>query len=81
MVTQLLDRVPAERIQAEARRFQLGRTLLLLFMGIFWVVGWLAGALALAVGYAWASVREGWRDVHALADRLAEEKRRARPAG
>jgi hypothetical protein len=60
MATNLLDRVPVERISADARQVRLGRALLVLLVGIFWAVGWLAGKGTLAVGFAWVAVRTGF---------------------
>jgi hypothetical protein len=62
MATRLLDRVPLERVEAEARQVNLGRALLTLLVGVFWVLGWLAGMASLAVRIAWAGVKEGWSD-------------------
>lgn len=60
MATRLVDRVPLERIQAEARQVDLGRALLTLLVGVFWLLGWLAGKLTLGVGFAYAAARVGY---------------------
>lgn len=69
MATQLLDRVPVERIQAEAREVRIGRLLLNLLLGVFWLLGWLAGMAAVGVSFAYASAKTGWQDAHAQAGR------------
>ena len=75
MVTQLLDRVPVDRIQDEARQVHLGRVLLTLLVGIFWALGWLAGKATLAVGFAYAATKVGF-----LEARGVEVRSRAGPA-
>jgi hypothetical protein len=62
MVTQLLDRVPVDRISDEARQVHLGRALLTLLVGIFWLLGWLAGKATLAVGFAYAAAKIGYQE-------------------
>lgn len=69
MVTRLLDRVPTERIQAEARQVDLGRLLLNLLLGVFWLLGWLVGMAAVGVSFAYASAKTGWQDAHTQAGR------------
>jgi hypothetical protein len=62
----VLDRVPVERITAEARQIELGRTVLTLLAGLFYVVGWLAAKLVNVVWFAfagsWAAVKVGWKE-------------------
>ncbi len=62
MVTQLLDRVPVDRIRQEAEQVHLGRLLLVLLVGVFWVLGWLAGKATLAVGFAYAAAKIGFQE-------------------
>lgn len=62
MVTRLLDRVPLERVEAEARQVHLGRLLLTLLVGAFYALGWLAGKAVSGVGFAWAAVKVGYAD-------------------
>jgi hypothetical protein len=62
MATQLLDRVPVDRISAEARQVHLGRVLLTLLVGVFWLLGWLAGKATLAVGFAYAAAKIGFQE-------------------
>lgn len=66
MTTNLLDRVPVDRIQAEARQVHLGMTLLTLLIGIFWAVGWLAGKATLAIGFAYAAAKVGYQDARGV---------------
>lgn len=62
MATRILDRVPLDRIEGEARQVHLGRSLLTLLVGLFWALGWLFGKGSLAVRIILAASREGWRD-------------------
>ncbi|HEV8652562.1 MAG TPA: hypothetical protein VG276_25055 [Actinomycetes bacterium] len=62
MATRILDRVPLDRVSAEAREVHLGRALLTLLVGVFWLTGWLAGKATLAVGFAWAAAKVGYQD-------------------
>jgi hypothetical protein len=62
MATQLLDRVPVERISAEARQVNFGRLLLTLLVGVFWLVGWVAGKASLGLAFCWAAVKIGWTE-------------------
>jgi hypothetical protein len=62
MATRLADRVPFERIQAEARQVDLGRALLTVLVGVFWLGGWLAGKLTLGIGFAYAAAKVGYAE-------------------
>jgi hypothetical protein len=62
MATSLSDRLPIERIQAEAREVHFGRTLLTLLVGVFWLLGWLAGKATLALGFVWAAAKVGFKE-------------------
>jgi hypothetical protein len=72
--TQLLDRVPVDRIRDEAREIHVGRVLLSLLVGFFWLLGWLAGKVVLGVQFCAAAVKVGW-----LEARGAELRPRGRP--
>jgi hypothetical protein len=61
-MAKVLEAVPLERIRAEAREVHLGRTLLTLLVGVFWLIGWLAGKATLAVGFAYASAKIGFQE-------------------
>ena len=80
MAVRLLERVPIERIEAEAKPVDLGRLLMTLVVGLFYLLGFVARkvALVLGVGLGWmlAATRTGWQD----AAKPAEERRRARAA-
>jgi hypothetical protein len=76
MATRLLDRVPRDRIEAEARQVRLGRALLTLLVGVFWLVGWLAGKATLGVAFVWAATKVGYVE----ARKPGEEPPRARAA-
>jgi hypothetical protein len=62
----VLDRVPVERITAEARQIELGRAVLTLLAGLFYVVGWLAAKLVNVVWFAfawsWTAIKVGWKE-------------------
>lgn len=62
----VLDRVPVERITVEARQVEIGRTLLTLLAGLFYVLGWLAAKLVnvvwFAVAWSWTAVKVGWKE-------------------
>jgi hypothetical protein len=62
MTTNLLDRVPVDRIQAEAREVHFGRLLLTLLVGVFYALGWLAGKVSLGLAFCWAAVKIGWTE-------------------
>jgi hypothetical protein len=69
MATRILDRVPVDRVQAEARKVDLGRALLTLLVGTFWLVGWLAGKATLGIAFALAAARVGFQDARVQAGR------------
>jgi hypothetical protein len=58
----VLDRVPIDRIQVEARDVQFARMLLKLLLGLFYAVGWVAGKVSVVVAVAWTAVKLGWVD-------------------
>lgn len=65
----VLDRVPVDRITAEARDIRLGRALLTLLAGVFYVIGWIAakvvGVVWFAVAWAGTAVKVGWAEARA----------------
>ena len=80
MAVRLLERVPIERIESEAKLVDLGRVLMTLVVGLFYLLGFVARktVLVLGVGLGWmlAAARTGWQDAAVP----AEERRRARAA-
>ena len=80
MAVRLLERVPMQRIQEQARPVDLGRLLVLLVVGLFYLLGFVARktVMVLSIGLGWmvAAVRTGWQD----AGRPVEERSRARAA-
>lgn len=62
----LLDRMPVERITAQARDVRVGPVVLSIVASVFFAIGWLAFkvcALAwLAVVWCAVATREGWRE-------------------
>jgi len=69
----LLDRVPVDRITAEAKEVHFRRTALTLIAGLFWLLGWSASKAVAAVWFAlawsWTAVRLGWSDARATPSR------------
>ncbi len=80
MAVRLLERVPIERIEQQAKPVDLGRVLMVLVVGVFYLLGFVVRKTALMLGvllgWAVAAVMEGWQD----AGKPAEERRRARVA-
>lgn len=62
MTTAAMDSVTTEQILAEARQVKFSRVLLMIFLGLFWGVGWVTGRLWLGTVFCAISVRRGWRD-------------------
>lgn len=65
----VLERVPADRIVAQAREVDWGavarsaaRLLLVVLLGVLYALGWLARKAVLAVATAGMSIRLGWQD-------------------
>lgn len=69
MAVRFLDRVPTERIQAEARQVDLPRLLLNLLLGVFWLLGWLVGMVSVGIGFAYAAAKTGYQDARSQAGR------------
>jgi hypothetical protein len=63
-MTAVLDRVPIDRISAEAREVHFGRTLLTIFAGVLYGIGWVAaktvGLVWRAVAWSAVAVKVGW---------------------
>lgn len=61
-------RLDVERVSAEAREIHLGRALLTLVVGGFWLLGWLTAKLVIGAGtaitFALAAAKVGWQDAH-----------------
>lgn len=61
-----LDRVPLERISAEAREVQFGRTVLLALAGLLYGASWLAAKaftlLWRAVAWMGVAIKVGWTE-------------------
>jgi hypothetical protein len=76
-MTTILDRVPVERITAQARQVHAGRTLLTMLAGFFFLIGWVAFRVVavawLALTWCAVATREGW-----LEARKAEAARKVR---
>lgn len=68
MAVRFIDRIPVDRVQAEARQVHVGRLLLTLLIGFFWLLGWAAGMVSLGVGFAYAAMKVGWQDARSSAE-------------
>ncbi len=62
MAVRLIKRVPTEEIRADAEQLHLGRLLLTLLVGVFFLIGWTAGKASLGTRFALAAVRQGWKE-------------------
>ncbi len=80
MSVRLLERVPIERIEQQARPVDLGRLLVVLVVGFFYLLGFAARkvvlVLGVTLGWVIAATRTGWQDAAVP----AKERRRAEPA-
>jgi len=56
----VLEHVPLERINAEAKQVHLGRLLLTLVAGFFFLIGWLVAKLLLGVVWCCVAVKVGY---------------------
>jgi hypothetical protein len=65
-VQTIAQRVQLDRITAEARQIEIGRTLLTLIAVVLYAVGWLVGfvikAAFVVVAWSFAAVKVGWND-------------------
>ena len=64
----MLERIDLEAVSERAERIHVGRALLTLLVGFFWLVGWAAGKLAIGVTVTvtsvLAAIQVGWEDAH-----------------
>lgn len=62
----ILDTVPIERINTQARQIQFRRVLLTLIAGLFYVLGWTVarafGVLWLALAWSATAIKVGWQE-------------------
>lgn len=67
----VLDRVPVDRITLEAREVHIGRSLLTLLAGLFYILGWAVAKLVNVVGFtlawSWTAIKVGWAEGRASA--------------
>jgi hypothetical protein len=65
-MTAVLDRVPLDRITAEAKDVHFGRTVLTAVAGILYGIGWVAARAVIllwrAIAWAGVAVKVGWMD-------------------
>lgn len=54
--------LPVEEIAADAREVRFSRVIITLVLGLFWVIGWVAGHLWVGAVMCALAVRRGWRD-------------------
>lgn len=62
----ILDRVPVERITAEARQIQFRRIALTVLAALFYVIGWtvakLFAVIWLAITWSFTAIKLGWEE-------------------
>lgn len=62
----ILDRIPVDRINTEARQIQFGRAVLTLLAGLLYVIGWTVAkvfaVIWLALTWSWTAVKLGWQE-------------------
>lgn len=58
----VLDRVPTDRIQAQARDIQFARTVATIFTAVFFAMGWALGWSWRIVATVWAAGKVGWQE-------------------
>lgn len=58
----VLDRVPTDKIQAEAAQIRLGRLLLTVIGALFFAVGWVFGRAWLGIATILAAVKVGFAE-------------------
>ena len=77
MATRILERVPLDRIEQQARPVDVGRLVMLAVVGVCYLLGFVVAKavilLGLVLGWAVAAVRTGWQDAH-----LPAEERQSR---
>jgi hypothetical protein len=64
-MAKVLEAVPLDRVRAEAAQVHPGRTLLTLLVGLFWVVGWLAGKAVVGLVFCAAAIKVGYLEARA----------------
>ena len=64
----MLERIDLDRISREAHQIDIGRMLLTLLAGIFWLIGWSVAKVCILlvaiVTYSIAAMKVGWQDAH-----------------
>jgi len=77
MATRILERVPLDRIEQQARPVDAGRLVMLAVVGVFYLLGFIVAKtvilLGVLTGWVVAAVKTGWQDAH-----LPAEERRPR---
>lgn len=58
----VLEHVPLERINAEARQIHVGRLLLTALAGFFYLLGWIAAKVTLGVVWCAVAVKVGFQE-------------------
>jgi fatty acid desaturase len=62
----ILDRVPLDRINEQARAARPGRALLTILAALFFAIGWVAGktitVIWLSIAWSFAAVKVGWQE-------------------
>jgi hypothetical protein len=58
----VLDRVPVDSIVERAAQVHLGRLLLTLFVGVFFVIGWSGRMAFRGLAFCVAAIQVGWQE-------------------
>jgi hypothetical protein len=65
----VFERVPVDRINAEARQVHLGRLLLTVLAAFFFALGWVVAKTFLALAWCGVAVKVGWQEARSGAAR------------
>jgi len=61
-VTTILQRVPVDRISADAREVHVGRALLTVIAAVLFAVGWVTARVFLGLAWCGVAVKLGWQE-------------------
>lgn len=61
-----LERIPLDRIRAEAREIRVGRAIQLLIAAFFFAIGWIAVKTWQSAIWAFAAIKVGWQEGRTL---------------
>lgn len=73
MTASALEKIPVERISAQAREVRTGRALLAVVAAVFFAVGYLCGRVVPLLMWCCFAVREGYRSAHGPSRKMQVE--------